>query len=123
VDSKFGGSWCGVMKNIRSGWGKFSSHTRFKVGEGFNFRLWHDLWCGDLILKEAFPVLYGIACANDAFVVAHLELSSGSNKWNVSFARAAHDSEMAVFASFFRVKYSVSVRWKVKISFGGSPPK
>jgi hypothetical protein len=55
---------------------------------------------GDKALKEDFPVLYGIACANDAFVVAHLDIYSGSNQWNVSFARAAHDREMDVFASF-----------------------
>jgi hypothetical protein len=25
----------GLCKNIRRGWGKFSSHTEFEVGEGF----------------------------------------------------------------------------------------
>jgi hypothetical protein len=35
--------------------------------------------------------------------VAHLELSGGPIKWNISFARAAHDWKMDVFVSFFRV--------------------
>jgi hypothetical protein len=39
---------------------------------------WHDLWCGDLAFKEAFLDLYGITCANDASVVAHLKISGGS---------------------------------------------
>jgi hypothetical protein len=37
------------------------------------------MWCGDKALKESFPDLYGIACATNAFVAAHLELSNGSN--------------------------------------------
>jgi hypothetical protein len=36
-------------------------------------------------------VLYGIACAKDAFATAHFEILGGSNKWNISFARAAYD--------------------------------
>jgi hypothetical protein len=69
---QFVGWWCsneplqahgvGLWKNIRRGWGKLSSHTRFEVGEGFNVRFWHDLWCGDMTLKDAFPVLFGIVC-------------------------------------------------------------
>jgi len=80
-----------LWKNIRKDWGKFSSHTSFEVGDGSKVRFLHDLWCGDKTVKEAFHDLYGIACAKNASVVAHLELSGGSNQWNVSFARAAHD--------------------------------
>jgi hypothetical protein len=52
MDSKFGnlygGGWCsnephgllwvGVWKNIRRGWEMFSSHARFKVGDGAKVR-------------------------------------------------------------------------------------
>jgi len=62
--------------------------------------------------KKAFPYLYGIACTKYAFVAAHLKLSGDSIEF-VSFARTAHDWEVDVFASFFRVK----------TSFDGSPPK
>jgi hypothetical protein len=55
-----------------------------------------------MTLKEAFPVLYDIACAKDAFVAAH--------QWNVSFPRVAHDWDIDIFASFLRVLYSVEVR-------------
>jgi hypothetical protein len=34
-------------------------------------------------LKETSLDLFGIACANDASIVAHLEFYGGSNKWNV----------------------------------------
>jgi hypothetical protein len=47
------------------------------VGEGTRIRFWHDLWCGDMVLKVAFPVLFGIA-RKDAFVVANLELLGSS---------------------------------------------
>ena len=45
--------------------------------------------------------LYSIAHVKDASVEGHLELSSGSHKWNVSFIGAIHDWEVDVFASFF----------------------
>jgi len=38
-----------------------------------------------MALKEAFLDLYGIACVEDAFVAAHLEISGGSNQWNECF--------------------------------------
>jgi len=36
------------------GAGGFANHTKFEVGDGSKIRLWHDLWCGNLTLKEAF---------------------------------------------------------------------
>jgi hypothetical protein len=57
-------------------------------------RFWHSLWCRDKALKEAFPDLYRIASAKNVSVVAHLESSDDSNKWNVSFVRVAHDWEV-----------------------------
>jgi Ni,Fe-hydrogenase I cytochrome b subunit len=46
----------GLWKNIMRVWGKFSCHTKFKVGDGFKVRLWHDLCSWDVTLKEAFHV-------------------------------------------------------------------
>jgi len=70
VDSKFGslwGGWCslepasafgvGLWKNIRKGWETFSGVARFEVGDGFRTKFWHDLWCGDMVMKEVFPDL------------------------------------------------------------------
>jgi hypothetical protein len=42
--------------------------------------------------------------------VAHLKLFDCFNQWNVSFARAAHDWEVDVFASFYKILYSARVR-------------
>jgi hypothetical protein len=76
-----------------------------------------------VVLNEAFPDLYGIAHVKDALVAVHLEFYGGFNQWNMSFARAAHDWEVYVFFSFFRVLYSVRVRRVNEDSCGGSPPK
>jgi hypothetical protein len=62
-------------------------------------------WCGNKALKEAFSDLYGIACARDASVAAHLEFSGGFNECNISFVRLAHDRAVDVFASFFSLLY------------------
>jgi hypothetical protein len=136
VDSKYGslwGGWCslepagafgvGLWKNIRKGWEKFLAFTRFLVGDGSRISFWQDKWCGEVALKVAFPVLYGLACAKDASIAANLEFLGGSNQWNVSFARAAHDWEVDVFASFFQVLHSVTVRRGCVDQLWWAPPK
>jgi hypothetical protein len=123
VDSKFGclrGGWCshvptgafgvGLWKNIRKGWETFLGYIRFKVGDGTMISFWHDLWVGNMTLKATFSALFGIAAAKDASVANNLEFLGGSNQWNVSFAREAHDWEVDVFASFFQILDSVIVR-------------
>ena len=35
--------------------------------DGSKIKFWHDLWHGDLALKEAFSVLYSIACTLRCF--------------------------------------------------------
>ena len=59
------------MEEYYEGLGKFSSHTRFEVGDGSKVRFWHDMWC-------EVPDLYGIACIKDVSVAIHLGLYSGS---------------------------------------------
>jgi hypothetical protein len=46
---------------------------------------------GDMALKEAFLVLFGIDHAKDATVGALMDFFEGAIRWNVSFARAAQD--------------------------------
>jgi len=104
VDAKFGSTrdgWCsldppgshgvGLWKNIRKGWRLFCSYTRLILGNGSRVRFLVDVWCGEVPLKEAFPVLYDIACDKDAHVADHLVVVSGSYQWDISFFRAAHD--------------------------------
>jgi hypothetical protein len=100
----------GLWKNIRRGWKKFGSHIRFEVRDGSKVRFWHDLWCGNTALKEAFPVLFGIAYIKDAFVATIMDFSGYIIHWNVNFTRAVHDWEVEAFASFFRVLYLARVR-------------
>jgi hypothetical protein len=70
------------------------------------------VWCGEKTFKKVFPYLFSIACVKDALVAVHLEFSSGSPQWNVSFIRAVHEWEVDVFASLFNLLYSYRVRRK-----------
>jgi hypothetical protein len=54
-----------------------------------------------MTLKVAFSALFRIAATKNASVANNLELLGGSNHWDVSFAREAHDWKVDVFASFF----------------------
>ena len=42
------------MEEYYEGLGKFSSHTRFEMGDGSKVRFWHYMWCEDITLKEAY---------------------------------------------------------------------
>jgi hypothetical protein len=61
-------------------------------------------------LKVAFRVLYDLAYAKDTSIAANLEILSGSNHWNVSFVKAAHDWEVDASVSFFQVLHSITLR-------------
>jgi hypothetical protein len=70
---------------------KKKKKKRFGVGDGTKISFWHDQWCREAALKVAFPILFGFACAKDTSIAVYLEFLGGSNKWNVSFARAAQE--------------------------------
>jgi hypothetical protein len=136
VDSKYGslrGGWCslepigafgvGVWKNIRKGWDSFSRYTRFIVGDGSKISFWHDLWCGDTVLKVAFPTLFDIARLKDVVVADNLERLGDSFQWNVGFIREADDWEVDVFASFFQLLHSIKVNRDTKDSLWWVPSK
>jgi len=57
------------------------------MGVGLDF----GMICGDTVLKEVFPDLFGIARVKDALVAGNMEILGGSIQWNVSFVREAHD--------------------------------
>ena len=119
VDAKYGcnwGGWCsvdpsgsygvGLWKYIRRGWRIFSSHTRFDLGDGMRIKFWDNVWCGEICLKIAFPLLYNIGSVKEAFVATNMYLSSGTIHWNINFIRLAHDWEVEMLASFYSLLYS-----------------
>ena len=56
----------GLWKFIHAGWDTFFRFVKFQVEDGSHTRLWDDVWCLDVPLKEAFPGLYRLACIKDA---------------------------------------------------------
>lgn len=63
-------------KNIRRGWSDFSRFVRFEVVDGSRIRFWYDMWFGEMNLKEAFQVLFGIARSKKALVADHMQFSN-----------------------------------------------
>ena len=55
VTSAYGVS---LWRFLRSGRLNFSILLRYDVGDGTRVKFWKHVWCGDCILKEAFPDLY-----------------------------------------------------------------
>jgi hypothetical protein len=66
-----------VLKYILRRWGVFSRFIKHEVGDGSKIRFWHNVWCGDQPLKEAFPKLFSIASCKEAWVVDKMQISNG----------------------------------------------
>jgi len=63
----------GLWKNIRKGWYKLSSFISFEVGDGSKISFWRDQWCGEITLKVAVPVLYGLEPEKDTSIAYNSE--------------------------------------------------
>ena len=123
IDSKYGGQerdWCSnivrsthgvsLWKHIRAGWDVFSNHISHKLGDGSRIRFWHDTWCGDLPLKQQFPILYLLTRAPEARVADFCHLQGSNYVWDISFIRAVQDWELEMVDSFMTLLYSHSIR-------------
>ncbi|KAG6698035.1 hypothetical protein I3843_08G001900 [Carya illinoinensis] len=123
LECKYGsewGGWCtkevrgaygvGVWKFIRSGWDGFRGHCRFVVGRGTQIRFWHDIWCGDVALKNDFPSIYRIASDQNSSVAENMCLTDGSILWSVRFTRAAQDWEVGAIIDFYSALHDLKIR-------------
>jgi hypothetical protein len=84
--------------------------VRLEVGDGYNVRFWHDLWCGDRPLNICYPVLFNIARFKDSWVVDNLYVLDGVAHWNVVFARLAQDWKVEMVLSLCERLYSHRIR-------------
>jgi hypothetical protein len=96
----------GVWKCIQRGWDNFKQHVRFEVGDGSRVLFWHDVRCGELLLKILFLALFSIACTKEAWVGENMDIAHGIIHWNVTFSRPVHDWEMEVISQLFKLLYS-----------------
>ena len=76
------------------------------VGEGTRIKFWKDVWCGEVALKDSFPLAFRVASDQEAAVADLMTLSGDQVQWNVTFTRAAQNWEKDKFEAFFRLLYS-----------------
>jgi hypothetical protein len=98
-----------LWKHIRQGWDRFSSHLKFVLGCGSRIRFWLDIWCGEVPLSRAFPLLFRIAQSKEARVADYLCWQNGVPHWDVRFNRLLHDWEVETFQVMIGLLYSVKV--------------
>ena len=66
---KGGGYDTGLWKDIRKGWHTLSQNAVFSLGDGRRLRFWKDIWCGEVILSNAFPNPFNMAAHKEVLVV------------------------------------------------------
>ena len=73
------------------------------VGRGNRVRFWEDKWCGDLALKDRFPILFTCSNSRGATLDTVLcrSVSGGAGEWNVTFTRRFNDWEVGMVTEFF----------------------
>lgn len=69
-------------------WLIFSQFIQFNVCDGPRVKFWHDLWCGDCPLKEAFLELYGIFRDKESSIAEIMDFPNGILHWDVLFSRS-----------------------------------
>lgn len=57
-----------VWKGIWKGWELFKKRISFVIGSGNSVSFWEDIWCGDVELRRAFPLLYSFAADTKVMV-------------------------------------------------------
>ncbi|XP_042974721.1 uncharacterized protein LOC122306358 [Carya illinoinensis] len=104
LDVKYGsvwGGWCSkevrgaygvrVCKLIWNGWDDFLGNYRLKVERGTQIKFWHNIWCGDIALKNDFPSLYRIASYQGSSVADNMYNTIDSIHWSMRFTKAVQD--------------------------------
>jgi hypothetical protein len=75
--------------------------VRVEIGNGSRVLFWQEVWCGEQPLMNAFPALFTIACAKEAWVEENMDIVNGAIHWNVLFIRLMHDWELEEVSRFF----------------------
>lgn len=70
------------------------------MGDRTKKGFWHDLWCGNYLLKESFLELFSIVCYKETWVADHLQFSNGNIQWNLSVIKHVQDWEVDFVIAF-----------------------
>ena len=90
----------GLWKSIPSVQMEFDHWIRYRVHGGNCHRLWHDEWCGQMVLCNQFPNLYLLDRRKQAVFPKNYCVLGGVVVWDSSFRRNLYDNEAANLVEF-----------------------
>ena len=91
----------GPWKNIRKGWEKFASYTRFEVGVRSQVLFWKYHWDSNETFQDRYPELFRFARDKEALVSDYFDWVNGQVHWKPVFILKAQDWELNSMAQFF----------------------
>ena len=87
------------------------NHIEFSAGRRDCIRFWYDKWCGEVALKDLFPVLFGCSTNRNASINSVVDrASSTAGVWNSSFIRDFNDWKLPLGAAFFQFLHPLLLR-------------
>ena len=82
-----------------------SQNAVFSLGDGRRLRFWKDIWCGEVILSNAFPNPFNMVAHKEVLVVDVWDFSRAEGGWSLVFVRDFNDWEMEEVERFLHILY------------------
>ncbi|KAK1261066.1 hypothetical protein QJS04_geneDACA019488 [Acorus gramineus] len=92
-----------LWKAILEGCTSFSEAVRWRLGSRSLISFWHDLWIGELTLKERFPSIFQIAADREGGVHWFWSPRGETGFWEVQVHRNLNDDEVESYVELLEL--------------------
>ena len=133
ISSKYkvgNGGWCvpfqantisGLWKSVVLVQVEFAQWVWYRVHDGLQVKLWHDEWCGQLVLSNQFPNHFLLDRKQQGFAAYYFSMEAEQVVWDFSFKRNLTNIEISDFAPLLGMLNNIYLsvnRSDVRLEYG-----